>query len=162
MFTRKLKTADRIDVALARLKADVEGSGVVSADLVIEAIFENLEAKQALYRETRAIAESRRVARDQHLEHSAERIARQSQQPARFPGLHYFNPVALMPLVEIVKRHELDATVEKSSALAAFCRAIDKLPVPVAGTPGFLVNRILVPYLLEAMRLYQPKASPAR
>ncbi|MFX5038502.1 3-hydroxyacyl-CoA dehydrogenase NAD-binding domain-containing protein, partial [Acinetobacter baumannii] len=66
------------------------------------------------------------------------------QRPAQFAGLHYFNPVAMMPLVEIV-RHDAMAP-ETERRLAAFCRAIDKLPVPVAGTPGFLVNRVLFPY----------------
>jgi 3-hydroxyacyl-CoA dehydrogenase/enoyl-CoA hydratase/3-hydroxybutyryl-CoA epimerase len=68
--------------------------------------------------------------------------------PSRFAGLHYFNPVALMPLVEIVRHDALADDTERR--LAAFCRAIDKLPVPVAGSPGFLVNRVLFPYMLEA------------
>ena len=69
--------------------------------------------------------------------------------PAQFAGLHYFNPVALMPLVEIVKHDKGSSETERR--LAAFCRVIDKLPVPVAGTPGFLVNRILAPYMQEAI-----------
>jgi 3-hydroxyacyl-CoA dehydrogenase/enoyl-CoA hydratase/3-hydroxybutyryl-CoA epimerase len=72
------------------------------------------------------------------------------QAPARFLGLHSFNPVALMPLVEIVRHDELDPASGKRAL--AFCKALDKLPVPVAGTPGFLVNRILMPYMLEAAR----------
>ncbi|MGL4242810.1 MAG: 3-hydroxyacyl-CoA dehydrogenase NAD-binding domain-containing protein, partial [Beijerinckiaceae bacterium] len=75
------------------------------------------------------------------------------QDPARFAGLHFFNPVALMPLVEIVQHDGLDA--ETTRRLAAFCKAIDKLPVPVAGTPGFLVNRILAPYMQEAITLFR-------
>ena len=75
------------------------------------------------------------------------------KQDNRFLGLHYFNPVAQMPLVEIVRQDHLDAANEKHAL--AFCKAIDKLPVPVKGTPGFLVNRILMPYLLEAMRLFK-------
>jgi 3-hydroxyacyl-CoA dehydrogenase/enoyl-CoA hydratase/3-hydroxybutyryl-CoA epimerase len=74
------------------------------------------------------------------------------QNPARFLGLHYFNPVALMPLVEIVRHDQLGAASEKRAL--AFCKAIDKLPMPVKGTPGFLVNRILMPYLLESMRMF--------
>jgi 3-hydroxyacyl-CoA dehydrogenase/enoyl-CoA hydratase/3-hydroxybutyryl-CoA epimerase len=73
--------------------------------------------------------------------------------PARFLGLHYFNPVAQMPLVEIVRQDKLDPANEKRAM--AFCKAIDKLPVPVKGTPGFLVNRILMPYLLESMRMFK-------
>ncbi len=72
--------------------------------------------------------------------------------PQRFLGLHFFNPVAQMPLVEVVRHDALDPAIEKRAL--AFCKAIGKLPVPVKGTPGFLVNRILMPYLMEAMRLY--------
>ena len=74
------------------------------------------------------------------------------QRPAQFAGLHYFNPVALMPLVEIIHHDAMAPETEKR--LAAFCKAIDKLPVPVAGTPGFLVNRVLFPYMLEAVTAY--------
>ncbi|HRO27274.1 MAG TPA: 3-hydroxyacyl-CoA dehydrogenase family protein, partial [Luteimonas sp.] len=72
--------------------------------------------------------------------------------PAQFAGLHYFNPVAQMPLVEIVRHDAMAAQTEQR--LAAFCKALDKLPVPVAGTPGFLVNRLLFPYMLEAATAY--------
>ena len=72
--------------------------------------------------------------------------------PAQFAGLHYFNPVALMPLVEIIRHDGMDPRTEQR--LAGFCRAIDKFPVPVAGTPGFLVNRVLFPYMLEAASAY--------
>ncbi|HWS40701.1 MAG TPA: 3-hydroxyacyl-CoA dehydrogenase family protein, partial [Arenimonas sp.] len=71
---------------------------------------------------------------------------------AQFAGLHYFNPVAMMPLVEIVRHDGVDAETERR--LAAFCRSIEKLPVPVAGTPGFLVNRILAPYMQEAIQAF--------
>jgi 3-hydroxyacyl-CoA dehydrogenase/enoyl-CoA hydratase/3-hydroxybutyryl-CoA epimerase len=72
--------------------------------------------------------------------------------PQRFLGLHFFNPVAQMPLIEVVRHDRLDPLVERRAL--AFCKAIGKLPVAVKGTPGFLVNRILMPYLLEALRLY--------
>ncbi|MCG6630566.1 3-hydroxyacyl-CoA dehydrogenase, partial [Acinetobacter baumannii] len=74
------------------------------------------------------------------------------QRPAQFAGLHYFNPVAMMPLGEIVQHDGLDPA--NAARLAAFCKALDKFPVPVAGTPGFLVNRVLFPYLLEAATAY--------
>ncbi len=73
-------------------------------------------------------------------------------EPHRFLGLHYFNPVALMPLIEIVRHDALDPAIEQRAL--AFCKALDKLPLPVAGTPGFLVNRILMPYMLEAARAF--------
>jgi len=152
MFTKKLKTPDRVEPALARLKADVESRGVADADLVIEAIFENLEAKQSLYRdvEPRMKADALLATNTSSIPLAELRTA--VAKPGRFLGLHYFNPVALMPLVEIVRHDALDAASEKRAL--AFCKALDKLPVPVAGSPGFLVNRILMPYLLEAIRIY--------
>jgi 3-hydroxyacyl-CoA dehydrogenase/enoyl-CoA hydratase/3-hydroxybutyryl-CoA epimerase len=153
LFAKKLKTADRIDPVLARLKADVDGGGIASADLVIEAIFENLEAKQDLYRRTEPAMKPDALLATNTSSIPLDELRTAVEKPARFLGLHYFNPVALMPLVEIVRHDQLDGAVEKRAL--AFCKAIDKLPVPVKGTPGFLVNRILMPYLLEAMRLYK-------
>jgi 3-hydroxyacyl-CoA dehydrogenase/enoyl-CoA hydratase/3-hydroxybutyryl-CoA epimerase len=153
LFAKKLKTADRIDPVLARLKADVDGAGIAAADLVIEAIFENLEAKQELYRKTEPAMKADALLATNTSSIPLDELRTAVEKPARFLGLHYFNPVAVMPLVEIVRHDQLDAAVEKRAL--AFCKAIDKLPVPVKGTPGFLVNRILMPYLLEAMRLYK-------
>ena len=152
LFAKRLKTADRIDPALARLKADVDGDGVPSADLVIEAIFENAEAKEALYRSLEPRMKADAVLASNTSSIPLDELRQAVASPARFLGLHYFNPVALMPLVEIVRHDALDPAVEKRAF--AFCKAIDKLPVPVKGTPGFLVNRILMPYMLEAVRLY--------
>jgi 3-hydroxyacyl-CoA dehydrogenase/enoyl-CoA hydratase/3-hydroxybutyryl-CoA epimerase len=153
LFTKKLKTRERIDPALSRLKADVEGSGIATADLAIEAIFENLEAKQELYRKIEPALKADALLATNTSSIPLDELRTAVQKPSRFLGLHYFNPVALMPLVEIVRHDQLDAANEKRAF--AFCKAIDKLPVPVQGSPGFLVNRILMPYLLEAMRLYQ-------
>jgi 3-hydroxyacyl-CoA dehydrogenase/enoyl-CoA hydratase/3-hydroxybutyryl-CoA epimerase len=152
MFAKKLKTADRIDPALARLKADVEGNGIANADLAIEAIFENAEAKEALYKNTEPKMKPDALLATNTSSIPLDELRTSVQNPARFLGLHYFNPVALMPLVEIVRHDQLDAAIEKRAL--AFCKALDKLPVPVAGTPGFLVNRILMPYMLEAARAY--------
>lgn len=152
LFEKKLKTPERINPALARLKADVEGKGVAGADLLIEAIYENAQAKQDLYRAAEPrLPESALLATNTSSIALVE-LREAVQHPARFLGLHYFNPVALMPLVEIVRQDRLDPASEKRAL--AFCKAIDKLPVPVAGTPGFLVNRTLMPYMLEAARAY--------
>ncbi|HEY0229841.1 MAG TPA: 3-hydroxyacyl-CoA dehydrogenase NAD-binding domain-containing protein [Dokdonella sp.] len=152
MFAKKLKTPERIDPALARLKADVEGRGIAAADLVIEAIFENLEAKQALYRQAEPSLKTDALLATNTSSIPLDELRTAVAAPGRFLGLHYFNPVALMPLIEIVRHDQLDAANEKRAL--AFCKAIDKLPVPVAGTPGFLVNRILMPYMLEAARAH--------
>ncbi len=152
LFTKKLKTPDRIDSTLARLRADVDGSGIASADLLIEAIFENAEAKEALYRADEPTLKPDALLATNTSSIPLNELRGAVQKPGRFLGLHYFNPVAFMPLIEIVRHDGLDPDVEKRAL--AFCKAIDKLPVPVAGTPGFLVNRILMPYMLEAARAY--------
>lgn len=152
LFTKKLKTTDRINPALARLQADVDGAGIAAADLLIEAIFENLEAKQALYRKAEPALKLEALLATNTSSIPLNELRTAVRKPGRFLGLHYFNPVALMPLIEIVRHDQLDPAIEKCAF--AFCKAIDKLPVPVAGTPGFLVNRILMPYMLEAARAY--------
>ncbi|HET9817654.1 MAG TPA: 3-hydroxyacyl-CoA dehydrogenase NAD-binding domain-containing protein, partial [Rhodanobacteraceae bacterium] len=152
LFEKKLKTADRIGAARKRLVADVEGSGIASSQLAIEAIHENPEAKAAAYRDLEpAIADDALIATNTSsipLDELSGALAR----PQRFLGLHFFNPVAQMPLVEVVRHDELDPAIEKRAL--AWVKAIGKLPLPVAGTPGFLVNRILMPYLLEAVRCH--------
>ncbi|HET9031281.1 MAG TPA: 3-hydroxyacyl-CoA dehydrogenase NAD-binding domain-containing protein [Dokdonella sp.] len=152
LFEKRLKTEDRIKPALARLTSDVEGKGVAAADLVIEAIYENAEAKEALYKNAEPDMKSDALLASNTSSIPLNELREAVAAPARFLGLHYFNPVALMPLVEIVRHDKLDAANEKRAL--AFCKAIGKLPVPVKGTPGFLVNRILMPYMLEAVRMY--------
>jgi 3-hydroxyacyl-CoA dehydrogenase/enoyl-CoA hydratase/3-hydroxybutyryl-CoA epimerase len=151
-YERKLKTADKVEATTRRLRADMHGSGATAADLAIEAIYENAEAKRALY----AVIEPQLQA-DGILASNTSSIALDQLRvdlgaPQRFVGLHFFNPVAHMPLVEVVRHDQLDPAIEKRAL--AFCKALGKLPVAVKGTPGFLVNRILMPYLLEALRLY--------
>jgi 3-hydroxyacyl-CoA dehydrogenase / enoyl-CoA hydratase / 3-hydroxybutyryl-CoA epimerase len=153
LFTKRLKTPDRIAPVAAKLKADVEGKGLADADLVIEAIFENLEAKQDLYRKAESAMKSSALLATNTSSIPLDELRTAVATPSRFLGLHYFNPVAQMPLVEIVRQDQFDPANEARAL--AFCKKIDKLPVPVKGTPGFLVNRILMPYLLEALRLYK-------
>ncbi len=152
LFAKKIKDESKRAQANARLRADVIGAGVADADLVIEAIFENLEAKQELLDRVEQSLKPDALMTSNTSSIPLDTLSEKLIHPDRFAGLHYFNPVALMPLVEIV-RHD-DMTESTGKRLAAFCRAIDKLPVPVAGTPGFLVNRILMPYMMEAMSAY--------
>jgi 3-hydroxyacyl-CoA dehydrogenase/enoyl-CoA hydratase/3-hydroxybutyryl-CoA epimerase len=149
LFEKKIRDPDKRAAATSRLAADVEGAGVARADLVIEAIFENLDAKKALYAklEETMKPEALLVSNTSSIPLTELRVNLRRQ--SNFGGLHYFNPVAQMLLVEIV-RHDF-MLPEMQQRLAAFCRALDKLPVPVAGTPGFLVNRILAPYMQEAV-----------
>ncbi|MGH8155096.1 MAG: 3-hydroxyacyl-CoA dehydrogenase NAD-binding domain-containing protein, partial [Rhodanobacteraceae bacterium] len=152
LFKKKLKTRDRIDPAAGRLKADVEGAGIVTAQLAIEAIYEDPVAKEAVYRalEPKIAIDALIATNTSSIPPDALRSA--FAQPRRFLGLHFFNPVAQMPLVEVVRHDQLDPTIEKRAL--AWVKAIGKLPLPVLGTPGFLVNRILMPYLLEAVRCH--------
>lgn len=152
LFEKKLKAPAKFEAAVARLRADVEGKGVADADLAIEAIFENPEAKHALYATIEPQFQSDEILASNTSSIPLDELRQGLKAPQRFLGLHFFNPVAQMPLVEVVRHDALDPAIEKRAL--AFCKAIGKLPVPVKGTPGFLVNRILMPYLMEAMRLY--------
>ena len=113
LFSRRLKTAERVDPALARLKADVDGKGVADADLVIEAIFENAEAKEALYRKAEPDMKDGALLASNTSSIPLDELRQAVTRPQRFLALHYFNPVALMPLVEIVRHDQLDKTIEK-------------------------------------------------
>jgi 3-hydroxyacyl-CoA dehydrogenase/enoyl-CoA hydratase/3-hydroxybutyryl-CoA epimerase len=152
LYEKKLKTPEKIEAATRRLRADVEGAGVKDADLAIEAIYENAEAKEALYAAIEPQFQADEILATNTSSIPLDELRGKLAAPQRFLGLHFFNPVAQMPLVEVVRHDRLDPAVEKRAL--AFCKAIGKLPVAVRGTPGFLVNRILMPYLLEAMRLY--------
>jgi 3-hydroxyacyl-CoA dehydrogenase/enoyl-CoA hydratase/3-hydroxybutyryl-CoA epimerase len=152
LFRKKGKTPERIAAAEARLQADVEGIHVRDAQLAIEAIFEDAQAKEALYAQLEASLPDDAILAMNTSSIPLDELRHALKRPQRFLGLHFFNPVAQMPLVEVVRHDMLDGLVEKRAL--AFVKAIGKLPVPVKGTPGFLVNRILMPYLLEAVRMY--------
>ncbi|GAB3742967.1 3-hydroxyacyl-CoA dehydrogenase NAD-binding domain-containing protein [Lysobacter olei] len=148
LFAKKVKDEAKRPAVAARLRGDLEGEGAAKADLVIEAIIEKPEAKRDLYNAVEPQMKPDALLTTNTSSIPLTELREHIQRPAQFAGLHYFNPVALMPLVEII-RHDAMAP-ETEQRLAAFCKAIDKLPVPVAGTPGFLVNRVLFPYMLEA------------
>ncbi|MDP6150416.1 MAG: 3-hydroxyacyl-CoA dehydrogenase NAD-binding domain-containing protein [Gammaproteobacteria bacterium] len=158
VFKRKLKDADRIAEASKRLVGDLTGEGAHSADLVIEAIFEDLEAKQALFKEIEERARPDALLATNTSSIPLKLIAGSLNSPQRLVGLHFFNPVALMPLVEVVHTSTtLHAAIDVATA---FVKQIGKLPLPCRGLPGFLVNRILAPYLDEAIRLQEEGVAP--
>ncbi len=152
LFAKRVKDEARRPAVAARLKSDLDGAGVPDADLVIEAIIENPEAKRDLYETIEPRLKSDALLTTNTSSIPLTELREHIQRPAQFAGLHYFNPVALMPLVEIIRHDGMAPETERR--LAAFCKALDKLPVPVAGTPGFLVNRVLFPYMLEAATAY--------
>lgn len=152
LFEKKVKDPSKRPAVAARLISDLNGEGVAKADLVIEAIIENPNAKRELYQSVEPRMKSDALLTTNTSSIPLDELRPHIARPAQFAGLHYFNPVAQMPLVEIIHHDGMDAETERR--LAAFCKALGKFPVPVAGTPGFLVNRVLFPYMLEAATAY--------
>jgi len=148
-FEKRSKVPGKAAETMARLTADVEGQGVARADVVIEAIFENADAKRDLYAKLEPRMQPQAVLATNTSSLMLEPLAAGLAQPGRLVGLHFFNPVAQMPLVEVIESGATDPTVR--AAALAFTRAIDKLPLPCRSSPGFLVNRVLMPYMTEAM-----------
>jgi 3-hydroxyacyl-CoA dehydrogenase/enoyl-CoA hydratase/3-hydroxybutyryl-CoA epimerase len=149
LFEKRVKDPGQRADTRKRIEADVEGNGVDDADVVIEAIFENLEAKQALYAKLEPRMKPTALLATNTSSITLEPLAAKLANPARLVGLHFFNPVAQMPLIEIVSGAQTDASA--AQAALAFARRLDKLPVPCTSAPGFIVNRVLMPYLHEAM-----------
>lgn len=154
-FKRRYKhDRQRIMQAQDNLLADSHGDGIAKADVIIEAIFEDLKAKQTLFKDIEKRAPSHTILATNTSSITLQDIAQTMRQPERLVGLHFFNPVAKMPLLEII--YTPNITDKKILAQAqAFASHIHKLPLPVVSSPGFLVNRILVPYILEAVILHQ-------
>ncbi|MDE2406608.1 MAG: enoyl-CoA hydratase/isomerase family protein [Xanthomonadaceae bacterium] len=152
LFEKKVKDESKRPAVAARLKSDLDGAGVPEADLVIEAIIENPDAKRDLYQSVEPRMKAGALLTTNTSSIPLDELRPHIARPAQFAGLHYFNPVAQMPLVEIIRHDGMAAETERR--LAAFCKALGKFPVPVAGTPGFLVNRVLFPYMLEAATAY--------
>ena len=153
LFKRKLKRRHEIQAAIDRLMPDHRGSGVAGADVVIEAIFEDIDAKRALYADLEPRMKPGAVLASNTSSIPLAVLGERLRRPERLVGLHFFNPVAKMPLVEIVHDQHTDPVI--LTRAAAFTRHIGKLPLKVRSSPGFLVNRILMPYLLEAVELVE-------
>jgi len=149
LFDKRVRDPAQNAATRARLSADVEGAGVPEADLVIEAIFESLEAKQELYARLEPRMKPAALLATNTSSIMLEPLAEKLARPERLVGLHFFNPVAQMPLIEVVHAARTDPAVVQ--AATGFARRIDKLPVPCRSAPGFMVNRVLTPYMYEAM-----------
>ena len=158
LFSERLKDARRVRDAIDRLIPDVPGNGIAHADVVIEAIFEDVDAKRNLFADVEARARPEAILATNTSSIPLEDIAGALRDPSRLIGLHFFNPVARMMLVEVVAGRDSDPSLVARGA--AFVRAIDKLPLPVRSAPGFLVNRVLAPYLMTAMRCVDEGVAP--
>lgn len=158
-FKKKFKRDRRaIRDANDRLMADHRGSGVARADIVIEAIFEDAAVKRTLYESIEPIMKDSAILATNTSSIKLEDLSSCLKNPGRLVGLHFFNPVALMPLVEIIRGNETDETVVQQAL--AFAKNIGKLPLAVKSSPGFLVNRILMPYILEAVTMVDEGIAP--
>jgi 3-hydroxyacyl-CoA dehydrogenase/enoyl-CoA hydratase/3-hydroxybutyryl-CoA epimerase len=143
------KRHDNVEQSLSMLQADIDGGQAAEADVVIEAIYENAEAKRELYARVEPKLKSGAVLATNTSSIVLETLMTHLNDPGRFVGLHFFNPVARMPLVEVIRTAA--TRPEVLEATMAFVRQLDKLPLPCRSAPGFVVNRILMPYLNEAM-----------
>ena len=148
-FQRRYKTRTEADAAVARLIADQSGAHVGRADVVIEAIVEKLEVKRAVFKALEPKLKPGAVMATNTSSIPIEEIASVLADPGRLIGIHFFNPVALMPLVEVVRGS--GAREQEVRNGCGFVTAIGKFPLIVKSSPGFLVNRVLAPYMMEAM-----------
>lgn len=150
-FGRKLHSSRERRDALDRLMPDFTGDGVAHADLVIEAIAEKVEAKQKLFDVIAKKMKPGAILATNTSSIPLETLRDGLPDPTRFVGIHFFNPVQKMELVEIVAHDQADP--ETLARARAFCGDIGRLPASVQSSPGFLVNRALTPYLVEAFLL---------
>ena len=148
-FDKRLKDPAAAAAAAGRLKMDVSGAGVAGADVVIEAIFEDAEAKQAVYADLEPKLKASAVLATNTSSIRIETLSQKLADPSRLVGIHFFNPVAQLQLVEIVQGSSTRPQTAQDAL--KFVRKLDKLPLPCRSAPGFVVNRILTPYVNEAL-----------
>ena len=155
LFGKILRKRTEARDALDRLMPDMQAEGVRSADLVIEAVPEKLELKQKVYAGLEPRMKPGAILATNTSSIPLQDLRTSLQKPERLLGLHFFNPVSRLQLVEVVSHDGTDAQLLREAL--AFVGAIDRLPLPVKSSPGFLVNRALTPYMLEAMVMLDEK-----
>jgi 3-hydroxyacyl-CoA dehydrogenase len=148
----KVSRADA-DAAFGRVSGTLELKALSDCDLVVEAIVENLDIKKTLFAELGRLCKPSTILASNTSSFSIGDMGRASGRPQRMVGLHFFNPVQLMKLVEVVRAKE--TSDEVFAEAKAFGEACGKVPVAASDTPGFVVNRLLVPYLAEAIRMVE-------
>ncbi len=152
MFKKRMKKTGELIAVRARLKGDLEGRGVARADVVIEAIIEDAQIKRDLFASLEPQLKADAVLATNTSSLPLEEISTGLSNPARLIGLHFFNPVAMMPLVEIIHGEGTDQSMVERGL--AFGNQISKMPLAVKSSPGFLVNRVLAPYMTKALELH--------
>ncbi len=151
--TKGKVTAEAQEKTLANLTGTTSPADLKDCDLVIEAIVENLDEKRAIYKAVEAVVGPATILASNTSSLCITELAAATGRPDRFGGLHFFNPVPLMKLVEVIRA--LTTSEETSQALTAFASSLGKEPIAAPDRPGFIVNRLLVPYLLDAIREYE-------
>ena len=147
-----LKPEDR-DATLGRLKTTADFNDLAGCDLVIEAITENMAAKKELFAKLDELLPKHAIICSNTSSLCVIEMAAATKRPSQVAGLHFFNPVPLMKLVEVVKT--IATSPETIHVLYEFAKKLGKTPILAQDTPGFVVNRLLVPYLLYAIRAYE-------
>jgi len=146
-------TADARDTTLGNLSGTTTFEALKDCDLIIEAIVENLEQKQDTYASLERVVPERTILVSNTSSLCITELAAATRRPDRFGGLHFFNPVPLMKLVEVIRA--LTTSDETYRTLFDFAQSLGKEPITAPDRPGFIVNRLLVPYLLDAIRAYE-------
>lgn len=151
LYKDKLKERSLVQGAMDNLVPDIQGYGIGKADIIIEAVVEDLAIKQKIFKMLEEKAKPDAILATNTSSIPLDEINTVLRNPERLVGIHFFNPVAKMMLVEVVHGNKTSQDILDKSI--SFVRKIDRLPLPVKSSPGFLVNRILMPYLLESMDL---------
>lgn len=146
-------TAEQKDAARGRLKGTLNKQDLADCDLVIEAIIENVDIKKKMYSELDALVKKECIFATNTSSISVTELMAATKRPERFIGLHFFNPVPLMKLVEVVRT--IATAPEVFDEAVEFGKKVGKVPVRTQDKTGFIVNRLLVPYLLDAIRAYE-------
>lgn len=160
LFKKRIIKPRLVRNGMDRLMPDMNGTGLGKADVVIEAVFEDADVKRDLYREIEPQIREDALLATNTSSIPLEELAPALSRPGRLVGLHFFNPVAKMPLVEVIASESTGP--EEIKKAMSFTRRIDHLPLPVKSAPGFLVNRILMPYLIEAVLMVEEGMSPIK
>ncbi len=148
----KLQQQER-DAAIARIKPTTKVADLAGCDLIIEAIVENVDVKTKLFTQLDDLLAPHAIICTNTSSLCVIELAAKTKRPNRVAGLHFFNPVPIMKLVEVVKT--IATTQDVIDSLFAFAKRLGKEPILAQDTPGFVVNRLLIPYLLYAIRCYE-------
>jgi 3-hydroxybutyryl-CoA dehydrogenase len=152
-FAEKGKLKEPVEAVRARLKGTTDRNALAHCDIIIEAIIENVEEKKKTFSALDAIVKKEAIFASNTSSISITEVAAATKRPDRFVGLHFFNPVPLMQLVEVVRTIATNSEVFDTAY--EFGKSLGKVPVRTSDKTGFIVNRLLVPYMLDAIRAYE-------